>query len=428
MDIKEVKQFHESEQKTYIGMSGEGERVFITYQLTEGGKFSACGEYWQPSGIDINSCGQILDTILKEFPKSKLAQRIHAVWSKYHLNDMTAGTPKQEAAIAEFGDEILKRQATWDETISKYNELKANLIKKIDTKKWNKHMDSNRIFDEVRADILKRADWLNNPDQKGHLSWALLRDGIKRGSGIFEGAQSLFINRDHGKFLLQVFTMMDKFKRPQQDYTTQCSMLEEIGLLYDHSEMTTTEEIDEITGTTITVKKAYKYGSKWLKVDLPADIVKEIMQWVEVSAPNEPTPIEQFVIDNKIEVVELHQHKDVDKQRATDWGLDLVADTKEAFTRHKSTLHYIHFPIYDMAFTYFTGSAIDTSDQVELCCSAVGCLMSDAAIIAENDDPLEYLITEMGCEYNEAKPILDACQKTHDSLAGHGLYDAALSN
>ena len=41
-----------------------------------------------------------MDEIARLFPHDDRVQRIVRVWRTWHLNDMTAGTPKQETAIA----------------------------------------------------------------------------------------------------------------------------------------------------------------------------------------------------------------------------------------------------------------------------------------------------------------------------------------
>jgi hypothetical protein len=60
----------------------------------KGGKpcFSASGEYDGGSG-------QNIDTIAKAYPDDAMVQQIAEVWRKYHLNDMKAGTPEQQAEI-----------------------------------------------------------------------------------------------------------------------------------------------------------------------------------------------------------------------------------------------------------------------------------------------------------------------------------------
>ena len=69
--------------------------VDIEYSLING-RFSASGNIWLPSRRDIVSGGQNLEEIASLFPDNEQVQRIVAVWRKWHLNDMHAGSPKQE--------------------------------------------------------------------------------------------------------------------------------------------------------------------------------------------------------------------------------------------------------------------------------------------------------------------------------------------
>lgn len=67
--------------------------------------FAASGELWNGrSGThrDIVMGGQCLDSLVKLMPKNPLLKEIHDIWAKYHLNDITAGTIKQDTAIKSF--------------------------------------------------------------------------------------------------------------------------------------------------------------------------------------------------------------------------------------------------------------------------------------------------------------------------------------
>lgn len=73
--------------------------VEIEYSLKDG-RFSASGNIWMSSRKDILSGGQNLEEIADMFPDHDLVQRIVKVWKKWHLNDMKAGSPKQEEFLA----------------------------------------------------------------------------------------------------------------------------------------------------------------------------------------------------------------------------------------------------------------------------------------------------------------------------------------
>lgn len=72
--------------------------VEIEYSLKDG-RFSASGNIWMGSRRDILSGGQNLEEIAELFPQDQLVQRVVSIWRKWHLNDMHAGSPKQEAFL-----------------------------------------------------------------------------------------------------------------------------------------------------------------------------------------------------------------------------------------------------------------------------------------------------------------------------------------
>lgn len=78
-------------------------KAFITWELElkdKGPCFSAQAEVWNSRETDILQGGQCVDTVAAMFKGNKKAQRIAAIWAKYHLNDMKAGLPEQEKQVA----------------------------------------------------------------------------------------------------------------------------------------------------------------------------------------------------------------------------------------------------------------------------------------------------------------------------------------
>ena len=65
------------------------------YDTKHGKVFSADGE------IKNNSYGQNLDELNEYFGNHHIFKEIYKLWKKYHLNDLNAGTVKQENAIKE---------------------------------------------------------------------------------------------------------------------------------------------------------------------------------------------------------------------------------------------------------------------------------------------------------------------------------------
>ena len=60
------------------------------------GRLSIVGAIWNASHTDRVCGGQCLDTIAEHIKTPKF-KRIYAIWKKWHLNDMKAGSPAQEA-------------------------------------------------------------------------------------------------------------------------------------------------------------------------------------------------------------------------------------------------------------------------------------------------------------------------------------------
>lgn len=101
--------------KLYLGecdyeMPGEVKnKAYITWELKEKEVckvdastiihwvFSAQGEIWNKQRTDIVLGGQCLEALAKLFPAHGKAQKIIAVWRRWHLNDMRAGCEHQRA-------------------------------------------------------------------------------------------------------------------------------------------------------------------------------------------------------------------------------------------------------------------------------------------------------------------------------------------
>lgn len=57
------------------------------------------GGIWNPRETDYYCCGQVVDEVARYFPDDAKLQRMLAVWREWHLNNMKAGTPAQEAFL-----------------------------------------------------------------------------------------------------------------------------------------------------------------------------------------------------------------------------------------------------------------------------------------------------------------------------------------
>lgn len=65
--------------------------------------FSASGYLWNARKTDVLCGGQCLDTLFKCLKSNKMMnkqfERIYRLWKLYHLNDMHAGSERQEKAL-----------------------------------------------------------------------------------------------------------------------------------------------------------------------------------------------------------------------------------------------------------------------------------------------------------------------------------------
>lgn len=84
-----------------IDFNGRGRKInLVTLEINlEGEKkpvFSVSADVWNSKKTDILMGGQCLDDLLPYFKNNKLFIEIYRLWSLYHLNDLHAGTKKQE--------------------------------------------------------------------------------------------------------------------------------------------------------------------------------------------------------------------------------------------------------------------------------------------------------------------------------------------
>ena len=86
----------------YTGNGIKDNLVEVEVQLDEGEqpRLSICGTVWNRLKTDCISAGQNLDDIRELIGFSPLMKRVHLIWQHYHLNDMKAGSPRQEAYLA----------------------------------------------------------------------------------------------------------------------------------------------------------------------------------------------------------------------------------------------------------------------------------------------------------------------------------------
>ena len=88
-------------------------RVEIEMELTDDGKFSVCGDvfrtkfspYYRKWERDYIMCGQCLDELAQysSIKNNSKFKQVYEWWKKWHLNDLHAGTEKQEQALEDAG-------------------------------------------------------------------------------------------------------------------------------------------------------------------------------------------------------------------------------------------------------------------------------------------------------------------------------------
>ena len=90
----------------------------------ENGCFAASGTIWNNIKSDCIAAGQILGEISKFYPNNKLVKKIVSIWSQYHLNDLTPGSPKQMAYLKSLSKPSNAEFYTWEcEQLKKVNLL-----------------------------------------------------------------------------------------------------------------------------------------------------------------------------------------------------------------------------------------------------------------------------------------------------------------
>ena len=79
-------------------------KALLTYELRQtdkGLEFAAQGEVWNPSETDIYCGGQCVDELVDKYGHFPKAKRLKAIWKRYHLNSMKAGSAVQEQYLRE---------------------------------------------------------------------------------------------------------------------------------------------------------------------------------------------------------------------------------------------------------------------------------------------------------------------------------------
>lgn len=357
--------------KTYVGEK-DGQHCFIEWEL-KGGKFSASGYYLNRSGSDHCFSGQVLDDILADFPDNEQVRRIHSVWKRWHLNDMRAGSPKQQELIdAVIAPEYEKIKQDLGALEEKYQKVRRILFDRINDSLVNIHQRPEGVL-EALVKFLKAS-----PIKEGKPNHYL----VTRGGGIEhsyllskEGRKSFSVSWGEAQ------TITNPPKPLPSRYEFICNRLVDFGRLYDPDYI-----VDD---------KAYKYGTRWLKEELPQEVIDEVNSWVEVSF-NRKTPIQKLAG----EYVKELKFKCVDKEVSgrTNYTLTLIDGT---------------------SFSYFCGSPSDVTPE-----AALSVVLRDAYA---GKDGIEAAVATLVDEFGMggAKEVITAamgCVDSYNKLVSAGVW------
>ena len=88
----------------YYGRGRKINLVEVKAELSDKGVFTASATIWNSKKTDCVCAGQCLDEVAKHVKSDKF-KKIYRLWKQYHLNDMHAGTVRQEEALEAAGFE-----------------------------------------------------------------------------------------------------------------------------------------------------------------------------------------------------------------------------------------------------------------------------------------------------------------------------------
>lgn len=205
----------------------------VEWELKDG-RFTMSAEIWQQNTRDILRGGQCVDEIAKLFPNDAKLQRMCKIWERWHLNDMRAGCehqrelpefqPRYEPALeisVEFHAYKALEAATEKDETGPEAKLLANL-QAFDVRPFHKVLMTQERADRLYA-------WLGG--------WADQTTKYAKGHNLIINKVQIPLHHTYPK------------DHPLGFLAKPCPMC------------------------------GYKYGTKWLKEELPEDVVKEIESW-----------------------------------------------------------------------------------------------------------------------------------------------------
>lgn len=236
--------------RTIEFLDAENNKVIFEAEITTRNKyfeFTASGQY-------CGSSGQCFDSVK---PANDNQKALIDIWHKYHLNGMNAGTPKQTELTKDCKDyeDSLKTLCNINRETGKETNLSYKGINR-DIKYWT---------NEIRI--------LNN--------W-------------YEGEKQPIVNTQHYPALNDDFekkTNETYYNRTLKKYTNnlnECETLLKNTLVYD------IDPRDE--------NKLYKYGSAWLRVELPEDFDNTLTELLDAIKEEEEEKKERKVTEDDLEL------------------------------------------------------------------------------------------------------------------------------
>lgn len=200
-------------------------QAVLEWELTDDGRFSMSGDIWNNRHTDIVCGGQCVDEVVAYFPHDKKAQRMCEVWKRWHLNDMKAGCEHQRAWDTNKPLKLLKY--AW--TMAYYEMMQKAEKGTLSTEDYAKFQE---VAKRVNA-VLYDPPICHNPQYPFPEVQNLINEGWLEEKGSEEKTAG-WVNQDnHPEGLLE---------KP-------CPVC------------------------------SYKYGTAWLKEELPQDIIAEIKTW-----------------------------------------------------------------------------------------------------------------------------------------------------
>lgn len=242
--------------KEIIFHDKNGDKTEIEIELKDG-KFSMSGEHG-------GSCGQCQDSIVATPNQKKLID----IWNTYHLNDMNAGTIKQDKILSDYKEKNKKNRLEYDEQILILDSTSPELetLNSLQVQEISKERDKIKAKTiELNKDKLKIIEKKEEIKTKTHAGWFTITHlDIK-----------YFF---HSIAQLTVFVKKELAKRDKeiQELQKQFKTIALKTMLYDkHPE----------TG------EPYQYGSAWLTRELPDDLWEQVDKICDTIVTGQRPPV-----------------------------------------------------------------------------------------------------------------------------------------